>query len=87
MNPSPPATAIDRRRTNSRILEFDALRVVALCLILAVHSDSYIPELPVLDWLRDWLRQAGLGIFFSCLAIAFSIHCCSAVSLGSAANF
>lgn len=64
MTPSPSAPATDRPHTNNRILEFDALRVVALCLILVVHSSSYIPELPVLDGLRDWLRQAGLGIFF-----------------------
>jgi peptidoglycan/LPS O-acetylase OafA/YrhL len=46
-----------------RFIEIDALKFVALLLILYTHSEGYIVQIPLLEWFRIGGMYTGLGLF------------------------
>jgi peptidoglycan/LPS O-acetylase OafA/YrhL len=46
-----------------RLIELDILRILAILLIIYVHSSDYIYKISILEWLRDGGRYLGLGLF------------------------
>ena len=47
----------------TRFIELDILRILALFLIIYVHSTDYIGKSTVVEWCRDGGRYIGLGLF------------------------
>lgn len=50
-------------KQRERFIEFDALKALALLLILYTHSRAYILKIPFLEWYRLGGMYTGLGLF------------------------